>query len=195
MWPEGACRRVTLSGVVASCRVGRRVGRALDAVELLKQQAVRAAKGCQVGCSPRVRMVEFLVRAASQFKERVSGCSAHASVRARTKKTIRREKGSENDGPGKGRNLMVLEIAIFVVAVFVGRKNGLTYPIGWWVRCLLHAKARLLRHACALLQVVLFVFVAVLQGPGCQRSSFSSPDSLLSVIACRNVLHPRVSRL
>ena len=37
--------------------------RTLDAVELLKQQAVRAAEGCKVGCLPRVRIVEFLVRA------------------------------------------------------------------------------------------------------------------------------------
>ena len=37
--------------------------RALDAVELLKQQAVRAAEGCKVGCCPRVRLVKFLVRA------------------------------------------------------------------------------------------------------------------------------------
>ena len=40
--------------------VGRRILCALDAVELLDKQAVRAANGDNIGCCPRVRVVEFL---------------------------------------------------------------------------------------------------------------------------------------
>ena len=51
---------VTLVEVISSCRVGVRILCALDAVEILNKQAVRAAEGSKIGSCPSVRMVEFL---------------------------------------------------------------------------------------------------------------------------------------
>ena len=51
---------VALVDVICSCRVGVRILCALEAVELLDKQAVRAAEGNQIGCCPSVRVVEFL---------------------------------------------------------------------------------------------------------------------------------------